>query len=214
MTGLERGRPVADARGSLEFGGKFQSMKKQLLLALLVLALAQLKASAQIITFDSEHQLDTKRSRIFARTRGLKNSTGDSFRQQEEGLNRLARNLCQLKEAEIVRWLGAKKNWRSSTFALPSFASGTYMLPGLESRDPQYQKYHVDFYPIDDFAGVKVFYGGDGVTPMQARIYFRVDNAFPALDKWSRLKARLAWDSEHFARLQRRLPSVLSRATE
>lgn len=148
------------------------------------------------------------RARITRQMFGLKNPTGDAFRRQSERMHALRMRFWK-SEPKVVALLGAKVEKAPRTFALSVYDSGGLGLSGLMSlqkfrtqKTPELNKAHVDFYAIEEFAGVEVAYKSDGVTPSYTVLYFRADETYSALNHWRDLKARMAWDDARLARLE------------
>lgn len=73
-------------------------------------------------------------------------------------------------------------------------------LSGLRHADPRMNKDHTEFYTIEDFAAIQVYYGLDGVSPGTILLYFRTDDEFPKLTK-DNLEKRLSWEQERLKKL-------------
>lgn len=176
-------------------------MLKRLLLAALVLTALICPSFASMMYEERDDIGDgAVKERIEREMFKLKNETGQSFRQQRARLYDFQKGFHGLREEEIIALFGPKSEKTPQSFALPLYDSGGVVLSGFfGSREVD--KSHTDFYDVGDFAGAKVIYGRSGQV---ARIlfFFRVNAAFPKLEGWNNLKARLEWDDSQLAALE------------
>ena len=89
--------------------------------------------------------------------------------------------LTASKEGRIEKLLGKPVPRRDGDYAMPVGQPRGFRMSGRFSADKAKNKHHTEFYPIGDFAGIEVWYGMDGESPVFALLYFRVDKTFPKL---------------------------------
>jgi hypothetical protein len=89
--------------------------------------------------------------------------------------------LTASKEARIEKLLGKPVPRPNGDYAMPVGQPRGFSMSGLFHADKAQNKHHTEFYPIGDFAGIEVWYGIDGESPLFALLYFRVDKTFPKL---------------------------------
>jgi len=105
--------------------------------------------------------------------------------------------LLLLKERDFIALFGENVEMPQKTFTLSISEPRSVGLPGVRYADPLLNKDHTDFYMISGFAGLKIFYHIDGVSPAYILIYFHVDDDF----SMESVVQRLAWDKNRFKRL-------------
>jgi len=127
-------------------------------------------------------------------------------------LEAVRKQLLRLKERDFIALFGEKTDKPGKTYALPCFEWRAIALSGIMPADPKKRRRHTDFYVVGDFAGLEVYYGNDGESPMTWLLYFRVGEDFTSLKDAADLEKRLAWDRarlEFFnAWLERRMVQV------
>ena len=89
--------------------------------------------------------------------------------------------LAASKEGRIEKLLGKPVPRPNGDYAMPVGQPRGFTMSGRFSADKAQNKHHTEFYPIGDFAGIEVWYGMDGESPVFALLYFRVDETFPKL---------------------------------
>jgi len=89
--------------------------------------------------------------------------------------------LTASKVAQIEILLGKPVPRRDGDYAMPVGQARGFSMSGRRYADKAQNKHHTEFYPIGDFAGIEVWYGIDGESPVFALLYFRVDKTFPKL---------------------------------
>jgi hypothetical protein len=100
-----------------------------------------------------------------------------------KAINAFQKTLWTYKEKEIEKLLGKPAQRAKKAYAMPVAQPRAFWMSGLRYADSKLNKDHVAFYPIEDFAGIEVWYGIDGETPRIALLYFKVDKSFPKLKK-------------------------------
>ncbi|WP_088259983.1 hypothetical protein [Fimbriiglobus ruber] len=98
-------------------------------------------------------------------------------------IHELIRPVCALKQFQIEKVLGRPTPKKVKDYAMPIGQSRMWSLSGIRYVDEKMNKDHTKFYPIDDIAGIEVWYGIDGESPQFALLYFKIDETFPKLKK-------------------------------
>jgi hypothetical protein len=141
-------------------------------------------------------------------------------------INELEARLLRYEEADIQTLFGRPVAMPPKTYAMPVAQAHSISMSGIRSFSPEDNKDHREFYVIQDFAGLEVWYGHDGKSPQVIILYFKVDKHFPRLTDHvpefihqaakrlnverhvrrlmpKQLRARLAWDQVRFDRLRK-----------
>jgi hypothetical protein len=117
-----------------------------------------------------------------------------------EEINSFQKTLWPCKEKEIEKFLGKPVARPEKTYAMPVAEARAVLMSGIRYSEKKMNKNHIAFYPIDDFAGLDVWYGMDGESPEFAILYFKVDKTFPKLTA-TNIDQRLSWDRQRFDKL-------------
>ncbi|HEV3145264.1 MAG TPA: hypothetical protein VGZ47_15340 [Gemmataceae bacterium] len=121
--------------------------------------------------------------------------------QAREEIGAFKKKLLSLKENDFVTLFGKSQPMPPKTYAMPLAQPRMLTLSGLRHKDPKLNKNHTESYIIKDVAGLEVWYSINGQSPAAIVIYFPVDKDFPKFDGRN-LEKRLAWDKDHFKKLQ------------
>jgi len=105
--------------------------------------------------------------------------------------------LLLLKERDFIALFGESVAMPQKTFTLSISEPRGIGLPGRRYSDPLLNKDHTEFYMVNDFAGLKIFYSIDGESPVLILIYYNVDDDF----SMENIDRRLAWDKSRFKKL-------------
>jgi hypothetical protein len=124
----------------------------------------------------------------------------------DEEVLALNRRLSVLKQRDLVAIFGGKTEKPAKTYSLPCFHPRSITFSGIRSAANQG---HVDFYAVDDFAGLEVFYW-DRNSPENFVLYFKTGEGFVPLRTGGDLAQRLAWDLERWGRFKKWLDGRLA----
>jgi hypothetical protein len=117
-------------------------------------------------------------------------------------LDEFVEMLSKHKQPALEKLLGKPAGRSPKGYALPVAQPRLIGRSGRRYADEKLNKDHREFYPIEQFAGIEVWYGIDGKSPGLVLVRFKADKTFPKLTK-NNLKDRLAWDRARFLKLTR-----------
>lgn len=123
---------------------------------------------------------------------------------ENEAVNAFRRSLDRAEAAlrcrtqpEIEKLLGRSCKKPRKTYAMPVAQARRVGISGLRATG---SKDHQEFYPIQDFAGLEVYYVND--SPLAVFFFLKPDEHFSKLTG-KNLAKRLDWDREQFTKLVR-----------
>lgn len=127
---------------------------------------------------------------------------------QDVAMDAFRAKLYRLKERDLIVLFGPPQAMPAKTYAMPVAQHRALVFSGLSVDGA---KDHQEFYVIKDVAGLEVYYGTDGESPVAVVVYLLAGKDFPKLTA-DNLDKRLAWDQDHWDRLlkhyENRLPAV------